>query len=162
MELGLRGKLALVTAASRGLGRSITESLLADDCWVCVTSSSEPCIAAAAREMAKAGREVHALAADLGRYDECDRFFAWAISTLGGLPRCPPPVSAVGLRRVGGSCLALRERTYEVSEFPVESVLFFPEREVACVVVPRRAEAESQMSSTCWAMDGSTIASERP
>jgi NAD(P)-dependent dehydrogenase (short-subunit alcohol dehydrogenase family) len=35
--------------------------------------------------MAKAGGEVHALAADLGRDDECDRLFAWATSTLGGL-----------------------------------------------------------------------------
>ena len=85
MELGLRGKRALVTAASRGLGRAVAESLLAEECRVCVTSSSEPSIAAAAREMAKAGGEVHALAADLGRYHECDRLFAWATSTLGGL-----------------------------------------------------------------------------
>ena len=28
---------------------------------------------------------MYALAADLGRYDECDRLFAWATSTLGGL-----------------------------------------------------------------------------
>jgi 3-oxoacyl-[acyl-carrier protein] reductase len=35
--------------------------------------------------MANAGGEVHALAADLGRDDECDRLFAWATSTLGGL-----------------------------------------------------------------------------
>ena len=85
MELGLRGKRALVTAASRGLGRAAAESLLAEDCQVCVTSSSEPSIEAAAREMANDGGEVHALAADLGRDDECDRLFAWATSTLGGL-----------------------------------------------------------------------------
>ena len=85
MELGLRGKRALVTAASRGLGRAAAESLLAEDCRVCVTSSSEPSIEEAAREMANAGGEVHALAADLGRDDECDRLFDWATSTLGGL-----------------------------------------------------------------------------
>ena len=85
MELGLRGKRALVTAASRGLGRAVAESLLAEDCRVCVASSSEQSIQAAARELAKAGREVHALAADLGRDGECDRLFAWAKSTLGGL-----------------------------------------------------------------------------
>jgi 3-oxoacyl-[acyl-carrier protein] reductase len=84
MELGLRGKRALVTAASRGLGRAVAESLLAEDCRVCVTSSSEPSIEAAAREMAKAGGEVHALAADLGRDEECDRLFAWATSTSVG------------------------------------------------------------------------------
>ena len=85
MELGLRGKRALVTAASRGLGRAVAESLLAEDCRVCVTSSSEPSIEAAAREMANASGEVDTLAADLGRHDECDRLFAWATSTLGGL-----------------------------------------------------------------------------
>ena len=52
---------------------AVAESLLAEDWRVCVTSSSEPSIEAAAREMAKAGGEVHALDADLGRYDECDR-----------------------------------------------------------------------------------------
>ena len=76
---------ARVTAASRGLGRAVTESLLAEDCRVCVTSSSEPSIEAAAHELANAGGEVHALAADLGRDDECERLFAWARSTLGGL-----------------------------------------------------------------------------
>src|SRR4030095_8045643 len=85
MELGLRGKRVLVTAASRGLGRAVAESLLAEDCRVCVTSSSGPSIEAAARGMANAGGGVHALAADLGRDDECDRLFAWATSTLGGL-----------------------------------------------------------------------------
>ena len=35
--------------------------------------------------MGNAGGEVHALAADLGRDEECDRLFAWATSTLGGL-----------------------------------------------------------------------------
>jgi 3-oxoacyl-[acyl-carrier protein] reductase len=54
MELGLRGKRALVTAASRGLGRAAAESLLTEDCRVCVTSSSEPSIEAAARESSKA------------------------------------------------------------------------------------------------------------
>jgi 3-oxoacyl-[acyl-carrier protein] reductase len=79
------GKRALVTAANRGLGRAVAESLLAEHCRVCVTSSSELSIEAAAREMANAGGEVHALAADLGRDDEYDRLFAWGTSTLGGL-----------------------------------------------------------------------------
>ena len=58
---------------------------MAEDCRVCVASSSEPSIQAAARELAKAGGEVYALAVDLGRDEECDRLFAWATSTLGGL-----------------------------------------------------------------------------
>ena len=79
------GKRALVTAANRGLGRAVAESPLAEHCRVCVTSSSELSIeGVAAREMANAGGEVHALAADLGRDDEYDRL-ARGTSALGGL-----------------------------------------------------------------------------
>jgi 3-oxoacyl-[acyl-carrier protein] reductase len=58
---------------------------LAEGCRVCISSSSQANLDAAVREMAADAREVHALAADLGREADCDRLFGWAVEALGGL-----------------------------------------------------------------------------
>ena len=103
MDLGLKGKRALVTAASKGLGRAVAEALLAEGCRVCVSSSSQERIEATARELAAGGDEVHALAADLGAADDCERLFGWAVQTLGGLDVLvnntvgPPPGNVLDL-----------------------------------------------------------------
>jgi 3-oxoacyl-[acyl-carrier protein] reductase len=85
VDLGLRGKRALVTAASRGLGRAVADVLLAEGCRICITSSSQAAIEAAADDMARGGGEVHAMAADLGSESGCGQIFQWATETLGGL-----------------------------------------------------------------------------
>lgn len=38
MDLGINGKIALVTAASRGLGRGCAEQLAAEQCRVAICS----------------------------------------------------------------------------------------------------------------------------
>ena len=85
MELGLKGKRSLVTAASKGLGRAVAEALLAEGCRVCISSRDGERIRAAAHEMGTNGGEVHALAADIARADDCAALFAWTVETLGGL-----------------------------------------------------------------------------
>jgi 3-oxoacyl-[acyl-carrier protein] reductase len=85
MDLGLHGRRALVTAASKGLGRAVAEVLVAEGCRVCVSSSNRERIEATAAELSAGGGEVHALAADLSDGAQCDRLFAWAVATLGGL-----------------------------------------------------------------------------
>jgi NAD(P)-dependent dehydrogenase (short-subunit alcohol dehydrogenase family) len=67
MELACGASARWLPPPAGGLGRAVAELLLAEDCRVCVASSSEPNIEAAAHEMAKAGGEVHALAADLSQ-----------------------------------------------------------------------------------------------
>ena len=85
MELGLAGKRALVTAASKGLGHAVAAALLAEGCRVCINSRDDERIHAAARELSRDGGEVHPLAADVGREEDCRRVFDWTIETLGGL-----------------------------------------------------------------------------
>src|SRR3982074_3634069 len=84
METGLRGKRALVTAASRGLGRAVAEALLDEGCRVAINSSNEQRIQAAAAEMSTRG-EVIAMAADIAEADECAELLDWALHRLGGL-----------------------------------------------------------------------------
>ncbi len=52
MDLGIKGKIALVTAASRGLGRGCAEQLAADKCRVAICSRDETAIKQAAKEIA--------------------------------------------------------------------------------------------------------------
>ena len=85
MELGLTGKRALVTAASKGLGRAIAAALLAEGCRVAICSSDEGRIQAAAAELRAGGGEVHAMAADIAQPDECADLVDWALHALGGL-----------------------------------------------------------------------------
>jgi 3-oxoacyl-[acyl-carrier protein] reductase len=90
MDLGLRGKRVLVTAASKGLGRAVAEAFHDEGCRVAISSSSDERIQQAAREiratkgMNRRG-EVLAMAADVGEADECAELLDWALHSLGGL-----------------------------------------------------------------------------
>jgi 3-oxoacyl-[acyl-carrier protein] reductase len=68
MDLGLKGKVALVAAASRGLGRAVAEELAAEGASLVICSRSAETIDQTANEIAQAtGAEVHALAADVSK-----------------------------------------------------------------------------------------------
>lgn len=85
MDLGLNGRRALVTAASKGIGFATAAALLDEGCRVCITSRDEARIAAAAKELGGNGREVHALATDISDPGQCRQLFEWTVETLGGL-----------------------------------------------------------------------------
>jgi len=85
MDLGLRGKRALVTAASKGIGRAVAETLVAEGCRVCMSSREPEHIRAAAAEIGAHGGEVHAFAADIASAGDCAELFAWTVESLGGL-----------------------------------------------------------------------------
>jgi 3-oxoacyl-[acyl-carrier protein] reductase len=66
MDLGLKGKIALVAAASRGLGRAVAEELAAEGCALILCSRSEEAIKRTAHEIEQAkGVEVLAAACDV-------------------------------------------------------------------------------------------------
>jgi 3-oxoacyl-[acyl-carrier protein] reductase len=68
MDLGIRGRVALVAAASRGLGRAIAEELAAEGCALVVCSRNADEIARAAREISRAtGVEAVGIAADVSK-----------------------------------------------------------------------------------------------
>ena len=85
METGLRGRRALVTAASRGLGFASARALAAEGCRVAISSSNEERIQAAAETLRKEGHDVVARVADLKQADQCRDLVEWATATLGGL-----------------------------------------------------------------------------
>jgi len=98
VDLGLKGKTALVAAASKGLGRAIAEEFGREGARVAMCSRDEAAIARAAREVTeKTGAETHAIVADLATVDGCERFVNEAVATFGGIDALvvnaggPPP-----------------------------------------------------------------------
>jgi len=85
VETGLRGRRALVTAASRGLGFASARALAAEGCRIAIASSDEERIQAAASALRDEGYDVVARVADVRQADQCRDLVAWATATLGGL-----------------------------------------------------------------------------
>ncbi len=86
METGLRGKVALVCAASRGLGRATAMALAAEGARVAICARHMPTLEATAGDIqAATGAEVLAIAADVSRQSDVTRLVAQAADHFGGL-----------------------------------------------------------------------------
>ena len=84
MDLGLKGKIALVTAASRGLGRGCALQLAAEGCQVAVCSRDEEAVIRTANEiMALTGSKTIGFAADVSVKEDVERLLAQVNSELG-------------------------------------------------------------------------------
>jgi NAD(P)-dependent dehydrogenase (short-subunit alcohol dehydrogenase family) len=85
MDLGLKGKVALVTGGSRGVGRAIAEALLGEGTRVMISSRDRARLAASRETLARAsGGEVVALAADLERDAEVKALIDGTVAQFGG------------------------------------------------------------------------------
>jgi NAD(P)-dependent dehydrogenase (short-subunit alcohol dehydrogenase family) len=80
VELGLKGKLALVTGSTGGIGLAAARQLAAEGAAVVVNGRTEARVAAAVRRVCEAvpGAEVRGVAADLGTAAGCDAVIAQA------------------------------------------------------------------------------------
>jgi len=86
MDLGLEGKVALITASSRGLGKAVAMRLAREGAHVAICARGEGTLRAAAREIeAATGRGVLAVPADVTGPDTADRLVAAALDRFGRL-----------------------------------------------------------------------------
>jgi len=86
MDLGLQGKVALVAAASRGLGRAAATALAREGCDLAICSRDEERVRRAAEEIAQqTGRTVVPVRADLTRREDIERFVKEAAGRFGWL-----------------------------------------------------------------------------
>ena len=84
MDLGLTGKRAIVTGATKGLGRAIAETLLDEGASVAICARDADGVTAAVEQLARRGT-VWGSAVDAGDGDSLRAFVAEAIEQLGGL-----------------------------------------------------------------------------
>src|SRR2546428_13562104 len=81
MDLGLRGRRALVTAASKGLGRACAEALIAEDARVYIASRDPKAIEATGRAIHAVGWSAH----DVSQPGEPAAVVKAAVDAVGGL-----------------------------------------------------------------------------
>ena len=84
MDFGIKGKIALVAAASRGLGRGCAEQLAGENCRVAICSRDAASAKQAAEEIAEqTGAEVLGFGADVSRQEDISSLLAKVKHTLG-------------------------------------------------------------------------------
>jgi NAD(P)-dependent dehydrogenase (short-subunit alcohol dehydrogenase family) len=81
----LRGKVVMITGASRGLGRALAQAYAKEGAMLIINSRSEESIHPVAEEAESSGAEVLALAADVSRGAEVQKLVNAAIQRFGRL-----------------------------------------------------------------------------
>jgi 3-oxoacyl-[acyl-carrier protein] reductase len=103
VNLELEGRVALVTASSRGLGRAAAEALAAEGARLTICGRNPEALAAAHAALSAAGAEVLALAVDVTDASSPARLVAATVERFGSLdivvPNAggPPPGKALDL-----------------------------------------------------------------
>lgn len=86
MDLGLKGKVAMVGGASKGLGYAVAGALASEGANVSIASRDADAIRRAGDAITrKTGATVHAVAADLSKPDAIARWHAATIDRFGGV-----------------------------------------------------------------------------
>ena len=85
METHLRGRIALVTAASKGLGFAVARALASEGCKVVLSSSRPDSLGIAVDQLMAEGHDVIGHKADLSIGAECDALVDWTAEQLGGI-----------------------------------------------------------------------------
>jgi NAD(P)-dependent dehydrogenase (short-subunit alcohol dehydrogenase family) len=98
MDLQLTGRKALVTGASRGIGRAIAAELAREGCDLALCARGTEPLEAVAKELREAGRTVYVQAVDVSDEQAVAGFVETAAQQLSGLDVVVSNVSAGGLK----------------------------------------------------------------
>jgi 3-oxoacyl-[acyl-carrier protein] reductase len=87
MELGLKNKSALVTAASKGIGYGVAKVLAIEGCKVVISSRNQDSIEQASRKIAKesGNDQVYGIASDIMSMQDTDHLIGFARDKMGGV-----------------------------------------------------------------------------
>ena len=85
MDLGLKGKAAVVTGASRGIGRAVAVRLAQEGAGVAICARSEPALRETESELRSRSVPVYAAVCDVGKPEALDRFLDAAYAEMGRL-----------------------------------------------------------------------------
>jgi len=85
MDLGLKGKVAMVAGASRGLGFAVAEALAREGAIVSMSSSNQSSIDEAAKKLAAGGAKVIGAAVDVRNADQISAWTQQTTERFGGV-----------------------------------------------------------------------------
>ena len=85
MDLGLKGKTAIVTGGNRGIGRATAMELTAEGVRLCLAARTADTLDAVAAEVKEAGGDALPVAADLGGAAGCKQVVEACVSKFGGV-----------------------------------------------------------------------------
>jgi 3-oxoacyl-[acyl-carrier protein] reductase len=128
MELGLRGKVAMVTGGSRGIGKAIALGFAEEGCHLSICARAAAALEQAAEALTTHGVEVLTVPADLTESDAAQRFVR---ATLDRFGRIDVLVNSVGGSR-RGELEALSEQDWR----DVYELNFFSTLRMARLVAP--------------------------
>jgi len=96
MDLELKGKKAIVTGGSRGIGKCVAQTLVNEGAEVGICARNEEEVKAAVENLSSGGSKVIGAVADVGDGDSYKAWITSAIEDLGGLDLFVANVSAGG------------------------------------------------------------------
>lgn len=85
MDLGLKGRVALITGAAQGIGKACALVLAQEGCQIAICDINEKNLQKAAEEIQARGVEVLAVRADVTKKEETDGFVAQVAAKFGRL-----------------------------------------------------------------------------
>ena len=85
MDLGLKGKVAVITGGSDGIGRATALILAREGAKVAICARGQDKLDATAAQIRKEGGDVLAVAADMFKPEDIQRFFDAVIKQFGGV-----------------------------------------------------------------------------
>ena len=83
MELGLKGRVAIVTGGTQGIGKASALLLAKEGASVVIAARGQELLDAVAAEIRAAGGKVAAVRADVGNKADCERIVAGALEAFG-------------------------------------------------------------------------------
>ena len=85
LDLGLGGKVAIITGGSEGLGRAAAERLAAEGARVAICARRADVLERAAEGIRKAGGQVLARPVDVTKADQIEKFVGEVVGQWGGV-----------------------------------------------------------------------------
>lgn len=117
MDLGLQGKVVLVTGGSRGIGRAIAVQCAAEGAYVAICARTEAGLTDGLDLLRSYGTQVFGCVADVTRSDEVTRFLQTSAEALGGIDILIDNVGGSEGKGLIGSSDEEWSRTFDLNVF---------------------------------------------